>query len=125
MARDKRLSPNRLAEEEGYFNNLKNIAIYKSLKPEYEVVAIQTVVDTIKSATVEETQLLARLAEVRDILAKNGTMLVEKNDGSVIQVAAQFGEDSPEYQSLGRKRKSERGTNRRRSSNGSSNSPNG
>ena len=71
----------------------------------------------------DETALLARLAEVRDILAENGTLFVEKNDGSVIQVAAQYGEDSPEYQSLGRKRKSERGTRRPRSS--GNNTPNG
>ncbi len=123
MARDKRLLPNRLAEEEGYFNNLKNITGYSSLKPEYAVAAIQTVVDTIKSATVEETQLIARLVQIRDIIAEKGTSFVEKNDGAVIQAAAQFGEDSPEYQSLGRKRKSERGTTRRRSSGG--NTPNG
>jgi ribosomal 50S subunit-associated protein YjgA (DUF615 family) len=123
MAKDKRLSPNQLAEEEGYFNNLKNISDYHSQNPDYAVAAIQPIVDTIRSATVEETQLLARLAEVRDILAKNGTLLVTKNDGAVIQVAAQYGEDSPEYQSLGRKRKSERGTSRKRSN--GSNTPNG
>lgn len=61
MARDKRLSPNRLAEEEGYFNNLKNIAGYQPLKPEYEISAIQAVIDTIRTALAEESQFLARL----------------------------------------------------------------
>jgi ribosomal 50S subunit-associated protein YjgA (DUF615 family) len=124
MARDKRLSANRFAEEEGYFNNLKNISGYRPQNAAYEVAAIQTVIDTIRSATAEETTLLARLAEVRDVLARNGTLLVEKNDGAVIQVAAQFGEDSPEYQSLGRKRKSERGVTRRRRSGNGNNTPN-
>jgi hypothetical protein len=114
MAKNRRLSPNKLAEEKSYFMNLKNISGYNSLKPQYEVGAIQTVVDTLDSAFAEETQLLARLAQVRDVIAENCTSLVEKNDGSVIQVAAQFGEDSPEYQSLGRKRKSERGARRPR-----------
>ncbi len=123
MARNKRLSPNQLTEEKGYFTNLKNIAAYKSQKPEYAVAAIQTVVDTLDSALTEETQLIARLAEVRDIIAANSTSFIEKNDGAVIQVAAQFGEDSPEYQSLGRKRKSERATTRKRKT--GSTTPNG
>jgi hypothetical protein len=122
MAKNKRLSPNQLAEERGYFTNLKNITGYRSLKPEYEVAAIQTVVDELDSALAEETQLIARLAQVRDTIAARSTTFVEKNDGSVIQVAAQFGEDSPEYQSLGRKRKSERGASRKRG-NGGSTSP--
>ncbi len=124
MAKKKRLSPNQLAEEKGYFTNLKNITGYNSLKPEFGVAAIQADVDALDAALTEETQLLARLAQVRDIIAEKGTSFVEKNDGAVIQVAAQFGEDSPEYQSLGRKRKSERGTTRRRSS-GGNNPPNG
>lgn len=128
MAKNVRLSPNQFAEEKGYAANLANITDYHPHNPDYSVVAIQAVITAIESATTEETQLLARLAEVRDILAENGTLLVQKNDGAVIQVAAQYGEDSPEYQSLGRKRKSERGTTRRRSSSGSSsggNTPNG
>ncbi len=124
MARNKRSAPNQLAEEKGYFTNLKNIASYKSQKPEYAVAAIQTFVDTLDSALSEETQLVERLARVRDIIAENSTSLVEKNDGAVIQVAAQFGEDSPEYQSLGRIRKSERATTRRRRTSGG-NTPNG
>ncbi len=123
MAKNKRLSPNRLTEEKGYFENLKNISDYHSLKPDFEVAAIKTVVTNFDAAIAEETQLVARLAEVRDQIAANSTSLVEKNDGAVIQVAAQFGEDSPEYQSLGRKRKSERATTRKRKTGG--NTPNG
>lgn len=122
MAKNRRLSPNQLAEEKGYFTNLKNIAGYNSLNSNYAVAAIQTVVDELDAALEEETQLLARLATVRDTIAEKGTQLVEKNDGSVIQVAAQFGEDSPEYQSLGRTRKSERRTRR---PSGGDNTPNG
>jgi hypothetical protein len=113
MAKKKRLSPNQLDTEKGYFTNLKNISGYHSLKPDFEVAAIQTVVNALDDALEEETQLIARLAKVRDIIAEKSTELVGKNDGAVIQVAAQFGDDSPEYQSLGRKRKSQRSTNRR------------
>ena len=124
MAKNKRLSPNKLAKEKGYFTNLKNIAGYRSLKPEYEVAVIQVVEDELDDFLVEETQLLARLATVRDKIAERGTTFAEKNDGSVTQVAAQFGENSPEYQSLGRTRKSERSTNRKPKNSGG-NTPNG
>ena len=123
MAKNKRLSPNQLAEEKGYFTNLKNITGYKSLKPEFEVAVIQADVDALDAALTEETQILARLAQVRDIIAEKGTSFVAKNDGAVTQTAAQFGEDSPEYQSLGRKRKSERGLTRKSKTSG--NKPNG
>ena len=124
MAKNKRLSPNQLAEERGYFTNLKNTTGYSSLNPAYAVAAIQTVVDELDDALAEETQLIARLSQVRDTIAEKGTSLVEKNDGAVIQVAAQYGEDSPEYQSLGRKRKSERGASRKRKNGGNGNVPN-
>lgn len=110
MANKKRLSPNKLAEEKSNFENLKAIEGYHSQKPEYEVAAIQAVADVLDAKLAREAVLLAELAELRDDIAENGTVLSEKNDGATIQVAAQFGEDSPQYQSLGRKRKSERRT---------------
>lgn len=123
MAKNTRLSPNQLAKEKTYFENLKAIEGYRSQKPEYEVAAIQAVVTDLDASIARESTLLAELAEVRDIIAAKGTELVQKNDGSVIQVAAQFGEDSPQYQSLGRKRKSERRTGRRGGSGKSGNTP--
>lgn len=113
MPKNKRLSPNDLTREKGYLTNLKNIASYKSQNSDYDVAAIQTVEDALDAALVEETRLVDQLARIRDVIAENSALLIEKNDGAVIQVAAQFGEDSPEFQSLGRKRKSERSTNRR------------
>lgn len=108
MAKKKRLSPNQLAKEKAYFENLKAMEGYRSQNPEYEIAAIQSVVDEVDETTAREATLLAEIAEVRDILAEKGTELAAKNDGAAIQVAAQFGEDSSQYQSLGRKRKSER-----------------
>lgn len=113
MSKKRRLSPNRLAEEKAYFENLKAMEGYHSQKPEYEVAAIQAVVDVLDEKLAREAVLLAELAQVRDEIAEKGTELSEKNDGSAIQAAAQFGEDSPQYQSLGRKRKSERRTRSR------------
>lgn len=117
MARNKRLSPNQLAKEKGYFANLKNIQDYDPRKEEYKVNKIQPVVDRLDTSLAREAQLIEELASVRDSIAADCTSLVEKNDGSALQVAAQYGEDSMEYQSLGRTRKSERRSGGRRSTN--------
>lgn len=121
MAKKKRLSPNEIAQEKRNFENLKNIEGYRSQKPEYEVAAIQVVENALDEALSEEAVLLTRLDEVRDVIAEKSNSLAEKNDGSVIQVAAQFGEDSFQFQSLGRKRKSERSTGKRSGNTGNTN----
>lgn len=121
MAKKKRLSPNEIAEERRNFENLKEIEDYRSQRPEYEVAAIQIVDDELDEALSEEAVLLKRLDEVRDTIAEKSNLLAEKMDGAVIQVAAQFGEDSPEIQSLGRKRKSERATGKRPKNTGNTN----
>lgn len=110
MAKNARLSPNKLAKEKEQFAALKKIADYDPRKTEYEVAAIQPVVDRIDSKLEREAQLVAELAAVRDEIAADCTILCEKNDGAALQIAAQFGEDSTEWQSLGRTRKSERAT---------------
>lgn len=117
MARNRRLSPNRLAQEKAYFANLKAIAGYTPLRAEYKVAAIQPIADECDSLRVLETQKQAELNEIKDRIAASDTALVEKIDGSAGQVGAQFGEDSAEYASLGRKRKSERKTGGRKSGN--------
>lgn len=121
MSKKKRLSPNQIAEEKRNFENLKNIEGYRSQKPEYEVAAIQADVDALDEALSEEAVLLSRLDEVRDIIAGKSNSVAEKMDGAVTQVAAQFGEDSSQIQSLGRKRKSERSSGRRRRNTGNTN----
>lgn len=123
MSKKRRLSPNKLAEERANFENLKVIPDYRSQKPEYEVAAIQAVETELDDAIAKEARLVAELAETRDIVAEKGTEFAEKMDGAATQVAAQFGEDSPQYQSVGRKRKSERGTRGRGGSGQSGNTP--
>lgn len=113
MARNKRLSPNRLAEEKRHFANLKAIADYRPMREEYSVEAIQPLETEGDRLRALEAQKMAELAEIRDLIAETDTKFEEKLDGAAVQVAAQFGEDSPEYQSMGRKRKSERATGRR------------
>lgn len=122
MAKNTRLSPTKLAKEKTYFANLKNIQGYEPRREEYAVAVIQPIHDRLDASLGREANLQAELAEVRDLIAADSTALVEKNDGATLQVAAQFGEDSAEYQALGRTRKSERATGRRRTS--GNNTPN-
>lgn len=122
MAKNKRLSPNELAKEKGYFANLKKIQDYAPHRAEYKVEAIEPVEGECDNLRELEAQKVAELKAVRDQIAAADTRLVEKNDGAAVQVASQFGEDSAEYQSLGRTRKSERKTGGRRSG---GNTPNG
>lgn len=118
MARNRRLSPNRLAQEKGYFANLKAITGYTPLRAEFKVDVIQPIADECDSLRVLETQKQAELDDIKDRIAASDTALVAKLDGSAGQVGAQFGEDSTEYQSIGRTRKSERRTGGRRSTGG-------
>ena len=69
--------------------------------------AVETALDGF---TAEESQLLVRLGDVRDAIADKGTELLQKLKGAGQQVIAQFGDDSPEIQALGRIRTSERAT---------------
>lgn len=118
MARNRRLSPNKLAQEKGYFANLKAIAGYTPLRAEFKVAEIQPIADECDSLRVLEAQKQAELDEIKDRIAASDTALMAKLDGAAGQVGAQFGEDSAEYASLGRKRKSERRTGGRRSTGG-------
>lgn len=116
MARNRRLSPNKLALEKGYFANLKAIAGYAPLRPEFKVTEIQPIADECDSLRVLETQKQAELDDIKDRIAASDTTFVARLDGSAGQIGAQFGEDSTEYQSIGRTRKSERKSGGRRSS---------
>lgn len=115
MAKKRRLSPNDLAREKTYFANLKKIQGYAPHRTEYSVAEIEPVEERCDSLRELEAQKAAELKDIRDQIADADTSFVEKNDGAALQAASQFGEDSPEYQSLGRKRKSERKTGGRRS----------
>lgn len=110
MARNKRLSPNKLAEAKASLAGLKTITSYKSVKPEFDIAQIEPVEAEIDALTAQESTLLVQLGDVRDQLAEKGTLFTQKLKGAAQQVIAQFGDDSPEIQSVGRKRTSERAT---------------
>lgn len=108
MAKNARLSPNRLAEVKASFAGLKGIAGYAPVKAEFAVAAIQPIETEIDDLTTQESKIAAQLADVRDRIAAAGTQFAQKMKGAAQQVIAQFGDDSAEIQSLGRKRTSER-----------------
>lgn len=110
MARNKRLSPNQLAQVKSEFAGLKTVAGYAPVNAEYKVNEIEPIETAIDELTGQEAQLLVQLADVRDQLAEKGTAFVQKMKGAAQQVTAQFGDDSAEIQALGRVRSSERGT---------------
>jgi ribosomal 50S subunit-associated protein YjgA (DUF615 family) len=101
------------------FAGLKSIADYAPIKKEFEVVQIQPIEDALDTLLTEEAQLEAQLAALRDRIADKGYDLVQKMNGAAQQIIAQYGDDSPELQAIGRKRKSDRAVGRRGKSGGS------
>lgn len=108
MAKNVRLSPNQLAEIKSSFAGLKSIEDYSPVKSEYKVSVIQLIETSIDELTLQESQLLAQAADLRDQIADQGTQFSQKMKGAAQQVIAQYGDDSAEIQKLGRKRISER-----------------
>jgi hypothetical protein len=123
MAKNKRLSPNKLAELKGEFANLKTITDYTPLNDAYKVSAIDPVETALNTLLPQEAQIVAQLADIRDQIAAKGTEFAQKMKGARQQAIAQFGEDSPQIQSLGLKRSSEKLTGKRTKNGG--NTPNG
>ena len=108
----KRLSPNQLAEVKANFAGLKQISGYSPLNAEYKVGAIEAIETALDALLLQEAQVAANLADLRDQIAEKGTEFQQKIKGATQQVVAQFGDDSTEYQSLGRKRASDRAKGR-------------
>lgn len=108
MAVIKRLSPNQLAEVKNAFAGLKSVDGYAPVNDDYKVSAIEPLEAALDELTVQEAQIAAQLAAVRDRIAETGTEFQQKIKGAAQQVIAQFGDDSSEIQALGRKRASDR-----------------
>lgn len=121
MAKNTRLSPNKLAELKGEFTNLKDMDGYAPFKDDYKVESIQAVETSLDTLLIEETKIVTRLANIRDSIAEKGTEFAQKMKGARQQVIAQFGEDSAEVQALGLKRASDRLTRKNKPG---SNTPN-
>ena len=110
MARKSRLSPNQLAELKASFAGLKTISGYAPVKAEFKVSEITLVETAIDTLTEQELRLLTQIADLRAQIADKGAQFQAKMKGAAQQVIAQYGDDSPEIQALGRKRLSDRAT---------------
>ena len=110
MPKSKRLTPNKMAEVKASFEGLKSISDYAPIKNEFKTAEIKTVADSLDALLEQEAQILAQLGDVRDQIADQGTMFLQKMKGAAQQIIAQYGDDSAEIQKLGRIRSSERAT---------------
>lgn len=108
MAKRYRLSPNQAAKLKANFAGLKTITDYDPPKTEYEVAAIQPIEDALDDLTEQESKMLAQLEELRDKIADKGKEFEQKMKGVGQQIVAQYGDDAPELQKVGRIRSSER-----------------
>jgi hypothetical protein len=109
MAKDetKRLSPSVLEADKTAFAALQAITNYAPVNPAYTTAAVAAAHDELLAAHTTEAQAAAALAAARDnAVAKewnfHNTMLSVKDHAT-----AQFGRNSNEVQSLGRKKPSE------------------
>ena len=120
MARQsRRLSPSLIAEDEEAFAALKAIANYAPANPAYAIAAIEQAYQEFQAARTAEVQADAAAKAASDNVVEkqanfHNLMLAAKD-----QVTAQFGRNSNQSQSVGRKKPSERKSPQRRSKKGS------
>lgn len=113
MAKYKRLSPNQLAKVKSDFAGLKQIQDYSPRQDDYKVSAILPIETALDNLLTQEAQLETQLGAIRDQIAEKGYQFNQKMNGATQQIIAQYGDDSPEIQAVGRIRKSDRSTSRR------------
>jgi hypothetical protein len=108
MAKDesKRLTPSVLETDKASFAALQTIANYAPANPAYTAAAVATAHAELLAAQAAETQTAAAAA------ARDNTVSKEWNFHNLMlgvkdQVTAQFGRNSNEVQSIGRKKESE------------------
>jgi hypothetical protein len=103
----RRIPPTQLQADKDAFDALKAIKGYAPANPAYALDAITAKRQAMEQKQEAETQAAAALAATRDDATSSEwdhhTALLGAKD----QVAAQYGKDSNEYQSLGMKKKSE------------------
>src|SRR5215210_1332830 len=114
-----RIKPALLDADEESFGALKAIANYTPANPAYTVAAIEQAHAGMRAAREEEARANAAQKAARDTAAEKERRFHDIVGGSKDQVTAQFGRNSNEVQSIGRKKSSERRAPQRKSSKGS------
>lgn len=103
----KRIAPSVLAEDDETFAALKAIADYKPANPAYTVAAIEQAYQELQSAKTTEVQTDAAAKAASDEVVETGGSYHDLIVGARDQVTAQFGRNSNQAQSIGRKKPSE------------------
>lgn len=104
----RRIQPAVLQADLDSFAALQAIADYAPANPAYTVAAITTAKQNMEAKQTAETQAAAALAAARDGAVEAEWAFHNVVLGSKTQVDAQYGENSDQRQSVGRKKKSER-----------------
>jgi hypothetical protein len=109
MATDKtkKISPAVLAEDEDVFARLQQIPGYAPSNPAYAAAKLQTAINDLRTAQETEARAEAARDAARDTVVEKQWMLHEIAVGIRDQVQAQFGKNSEEVQTIGRKREAE------------------
>lgn len=120
--RTKRLRPAVLITDRDSLTALANITNYAPANPAYAVAALNTLQTEMLAAQATETQAIAAAEAARDAANAKEWAFHEAIVAMKDQVVAQFGRDSDQAQTVGRKKESERKPPKR-SSTKSSTSP--
>lgn len=106
--RNKRLKPSVLAADRESLTALTNISNYAPANPAYTLAALNTLQTEMLSTQAAETQAVAAAAAARDNANAKEWAFHEAIIAMKDQVVAQFGRDSDQAQTVGRKKESER-----------------
>lgn len=106
--RNKRLKPSVLAADRESLAALTNITNYNPANPAYAVPALNTLQEQMLTTQATEAQAAAAAAVARDNANAGEWAFHEAIIGMRDQVVAQFGRDSDQAQTVGRKKESER-----------------
>lgn len=109
MAKDetRRVRPSALQADKNSFHALKAIPNYQPANQAYTVANIETSREAMEAAQAAEVQAKAAYDSARDRAVAAEWNYHNNMQEADTQVAAQFGMDSDEYQSLGNKKPSE------------------
>lgn len=109
MAKDqtKRLSPAVIEADRNSYAALQAITGYQPANPSFSMEVLTTALAALNNAQRAETQAVAAAAAARDAAVRMEWEYHNLTLGMRDQVAAQYGRDSAELQSVGRKRSSE------------------
>ena|SRR5689334_10114615 len=115
----RRMSPAQIAEDEEAFAALKAIVGYAPSNPAYALAAIEQAYQELQAARTVEVQADAAAKAASDNLVEKQAAFHNLILGSKDQVTAQFGRNSNQSQSVGRKKPSEYKSPQRKSKKGS------